>query len=601
MIKLILFDQLRKKTSFKNWLFIGSDFCKLQECKEKILGERILLNYLFKKEMIDLRPKILNWMACQSQSNNDSIHWWMTHFAGRNNVAIDIFLHILQISTLKNQVLKKDFNKDILIICEDAYIYECVLDNIKVSQEDSSVLLLFLKKNLSHLNFVLLGIIAAFKETLKFIIYYWYSFITGRKKIDFAGKDLHIFHQCLDDKSFLVNENLRCRYFMDLPDWMELKGKNVVRVPWLFNVNKPLYRVFKKLRKSNALVPYDWLNIIDFAISIKNCLLSCNAIKLNIPFDGLKINTLLKREKYKQYSESFTFIRFWLYKPFFEKALKESQKINFYSSFEMLVHEHIQAFFIHSNFNKSSKVIGYYHTLMSSDFLGHYFPKDENNSIIFPDIIITNGPLPKKILIERGIEKNKIIIGPKLRQNLSVNSKRKHNSKNILVPLPLSLSATKEVMINIKNLIHNLNKDLEIVFKIKPHPMVSKAKVLNSLDWKNIPSEMIWTNQDIDECLQESRAAITFCTGSIIDVVLSKTIPIPIMPELNQPWNNLDFLEDKFHLLRPLQENKIKGRIVEIFNSKSIKYDNELDKIIKILEKSFSSNSENFYNKILTI
>ena len=86
-----------------------------------------------------------------------------------------------------------------------------------------------------------------------------------------------------------------------------------------------------------------------------------------------------------------------------------------------------------------------------------------------------------------------------------------------------------------------------------------------------------------------------------IDVVLSKTIPIPIMPELNQPWNNLDFLEEKFYLLRPLQENKIKSRIIEIFHSKPYKYDDDLNQIIKILEGSFSSSDESFYNKMLNI
>ena len=46
---------------------------------------------------------------------------------------------------------------------------------------------------------------------------------------------------------------------------------------------------------------------------------------------------------------------------------------------------------------------------MSKDFLGHYFYSDEINSIIFPDLIITNGNLAKEILIERGIPKNKIL------------------------------------------------------------------------------------------------------------------------------------------------------------------------------------------------
>ena len=39
--------------------------------------------------------------------------------------------------------------------------------------------------------------------------------------IKFENSELHIFHQCLDDKSFLSKGTVSCRYFNDLPDWLE--------------------------------------------------------------------------------------------------------------------------------------------------------------------------------------------------------------------------------------------------------------------------------------------------------------------------------------------------------------------------------------------
>ena len=268
----------------------------------------------------------------------------------------------------------------------------------------------------------------------------------------------------------------------------------------------------------------------------------------------------------------------------------------------MLVHEHVQAFFVHSNFSKSSKVIGYYHTLMSKDFLGHYFYSDEINSIIFPDLIITNGNLAKEILIERGIPKNKILAGPNLRYSKTTTTKKYYQKNNIvLVPLPLADGAILEIMINVLKLTGSKFKDSNIIFKIKPHPMTKKTKILNLLGWESYPKEIIWTDQDISECLKDSKAAITFCTGSIIDVVLSNTIPIPLMPELDFTWNNLDILEDRFEVLRPVKEDNIKERINDIFLSKPNKYKRELSEINSILRQGLNNNSKKYYQKLLSI
>ena len=127
---------------------------------------------------------------------------------------------------------------------------------------------------------------------------------------------------------------------------------------------------------------------------------------------------------------------------------------------------------------------------------------------------------------------------------------------------------------------------------------MTKNKNIKFTWLESYPKEIIWTDQDISECLKDSQELFA---GSIIDVVLSNTIPIPLMPELDFTWNNLDVFEERFEVLRPVKEEKIKERINDIFLSKPNKFEMELKEINLILSQSLNNNSKNYYQKILSI
>ena len=63
--------------------------------------------------------------------------------------------------------------------------------------------------------------------------------------------------------------------------------------------------------------------------------------------------------------------------------------------------------------------------------------------------------------------------------------------------MPLADGAILEIMINVLKLTESKFKDRNIIFKIKPHPMTKKTKILNLFGWESYPKEIIWTDQDI--------------------------------------------------------------------------------------------------------
>ena len=73
------------------------------------------------------------------------------------------------------------------------------------------------------------------------------------------------------------------------------------------------------------------------------------------------------------------------------------------------------------------------------------------------------------------------------------------------------------------------------------------------------------------------------------------------MPELDFTWNNLDVLEERFEVLRPVKEENIKDRINDIFLAKPNKFKRELSEINSILRQGLNNNSKKYYQKLLSI
>ena len=80
--------------------------------------------------------------------------------------------------------------------------------------------------------------------------------------------EIYIVHHFIDDQSFEKPNNLSSRFFGILPEWLRGKGKQVYSLPWwLSNLKIPLDEVFHSLRKSNCIIPQDWLKMRHYFFS----------------------------------------------------------------------------------------------------------------------------------------------------------------------------------------------------------------------------------------------------------------------------------------------------------------------------------------------
>jgi hypothetical protein len=578
-LRLIIANQRHLIKWDKDWVYIGRNFSSMQEWDKAIgSGKRILLTRLFRQYFEHERHDFLDWCDEQRSLNKDSLHWWMSHLAGKNNMSSFLYESICQIKALRNALLDRlNTHEDILVVCENVFLCNAVISNVeeicKIDLTSS-----YHKGRLRDWSRFLVAIpFGLFRTLLKLFKIYIASVVSRKYLVSniFKDKDVYLIHQCLDTKSFLRNGKLADRYFSLLPSWLEEKGKNVVRLPWLFNVHLPSNQVFKRLRQDHCLIIEDYLNLMDYLKAVSNFIKSIFSVSKSVRYSDFKIDSLLVRESLLQASASSN-IRFWLYGPALRKWAQGIDKITFIYTFELMPPEHNQIFLLRK-FNPKIKFLGYYHSLVSRDFLAYWNQNMKMGSSILPDFIITNGDIGKEILINQGYDEECLISGPALRQNFSLRTNFEEKEGLILL-CPFDCDSAFEAILKLKSALDKI-PELEINIQVKAHPMIVKSEILNKLPKNKLPNGWEWNDLDISEAIESRYCCIILASASIYDAILSDCIVISMQRELSSMGNFGDILQDKFSVLKEVPDEDLSTRIYDVFLGNKKFYRFEFEKI----------------------
>ena len=85
------------KYSNYDWIYLGTSFKKLHDLESILDGQRISIPVEIHKQANIQKNIYLEWLELHRKKNNDSIYWWTSHLASRNNLVSKFFIYILQI------------------------------------------------------------------------------------------------------------------------------------------------------------------------------------------------------------------------------------------------------------------------------------------------------------------------------------------------------------------------------------------------------------------------------------------------------------------------------------------------------------------------
>jgi hypothetical protein len=563
------------------WLYIGRSFYMLQAWEQRIgQDNRISITGNFKSAFKTGRSEYLEWTEKQRIANNDSLLWWMSNLAGRNNMVSFLYESISQIKSLEQYLNDTGINGDeLLIVCENMFLEKAIRLHFRKTYNIVATLSAFRGKLYDWILRVGAIPYRLGAELYKCFRYYIAAKRSRTKKMQKTVGEIFLVHQCLDTKSFEKNDKLTDRYFTILPAWLEKRGHTVTRLPWLFNVQLPVKQVFQRLRKDDCLVIEDYLSLADYLRAIWLFLLSAFAPKKEIIYPGVNIRPLLAREQFFQAS-SVSNYRFWLYSFALEKWAKGLDRVTLIDTFEMMPAGHAQVAQLRRSVT-DFRAIGYCHSLITKEFMGYWFNKGEWHSSIMPDTLVTNGRLGKFFLEEQGMSTEKVISGPALRQTF-IPPVQKTARKGLLLLCPFDFDSAYEAIHKLQKALNAVNAKINV--QVKAHPMMNRDKIVERMKDSKLPEGWQWNDMEISGALSNAVCCVVLASAGAYDAVLHNCIVITLQRELATMGNYLDCLEDKFPILKEVPDAELPSRLEEVFGQKRDWYIDEFSKIRDYLE-----------------
>lgn len=581
------------------WIYIGRSYTLLKSC-EKRLGKKSipLKKYIDKNKPEDL-TRILNWIDRQSAVNGDSLYWWMTRLAGKNNLESRFFEDIIQLSAFKSWALENQSIGALLVVCDDYHLALSIQENIAsdFKVELQNAFFWRCKTLLAVFQRIVLGWSSALLRCLMRI---YAAKVTQQKNKDRPSGEVYLIHQCLDEKSFLDSSKITDRYFGVLPLWIESKGERVYRLPWLFNARRGVINKYKKIREHLCFLPEEWVNLRDLFGVFSDAMRSVSSIRLDVLYADLKISHLLARERWGEISHGASNIEFWMVKYALPKWGRDLSFLSYICFFEMVPAEMVCAYTWRMLPNKSGQFFGYYHSLISRDYMSYHFSRNQIESLVFPDKIIVNGCLAKDLLISQGIPASKISSGPALRQSFETTQFSADSPKSLVLLLSLSLDHSAALLCSLAEVSSWINDELGIPVLVKPHPMLPIECILKALKWKSLPSSWGIHHGEMDAVLTQAWCCVTIASASIYDVLLFGCIAIPLAFPLGLSWNYADVIEGQFEVLEAINADEMQLRLEEIFVTKREWYSLEFKKISEYMHKSLSQPDDKNLGVFLT-
>ena len=218
-----------------------------------------------------------------------------------------------------------------------------------------------------------------------------------------------------------------------------------------------------------------------------------------------------------------------------------------------------------------------------------------------PDFVISCGKLSSNLLTTQGIPKERIIDGPALRYHklISENKPSEFHKKDytkILFPLSKIKDSSLELIEKAIELGKMLSEtDFKLV--IKPHPDLIINKILSKKIKNNNPNIIISEN-NIEELLNECGFSVFMATGAAYDAILKGSITLTLRSELNLSDNYLDIFEKEYDITEAYNLFTLKKLLLKLKNDKNEleKYKMKFIKIRSLLNSGFNEINEERLN-----
>jgi len=492
------------------WCYLGKDLSRRAKISQT-LGEesRFYLKGRLQIKTEELRQSYINFIAQFGKGQRDSLNWWASKFASKNQWQIDFFLLLCYKAIAEDLIKEKCAQGKFMIFIEDPWLFSDIKNSFGVHKD-----IIFLgNPRLAMIKF-LLGIRGCLQRLL---LVGWviiarglvYCFHKGKKPGALkARKSALCFVNPAEGRAFKDGRYLNCY----MPGLAEFYKENDISFFYLYILNFPLST--SKLVGANKEVLWPLILDVKLLEVVKRAFDHWRPIwgegsKKNI--EKYDIALLLERERWIEFSKvgfNIHLILFDALDYFFSKGWCHSVVY----AFENQTWEKILCMAAQKN---NVRTFGYLHFPIFKDYLSQFLGQEEEGLFApLPYKLFTLGRQSADLYKQGGIPKEKIEIAGAWRYKYLIDNKRGCNRERIgkdlkpiaLVCLPIDIKKSKSLLENLLKVVseNSLSKDVE--FWLKAHPGNTRRE-LNKI--RELVAHFKNVNQPIDQLFKSVDMLIT--------------------------------------------------------------------------------------------
>ena len=185
-----------------------------------------------------------------------------------------------------------------------------------------------------------------------------------------------------------------------------------------------------------------------------------------------------------------------------------------------------------------------------------------------PDKIVCNGKLSREILIREGLDAEQLVEGPALRyaylwENKKPMPQEIPSAEHVLLALPIELEPAVELLAKTLQAIEEIEEST-LQIKIKPHPLMNQAKLMQECGVTEIPSHIEFVQDPIGELLRHSSVVISAGSAVMCEATIAGVPLVIVGREGDLNFNPLDEQNNDIHICH--SPDDIREEVVRLMN-----------------------------------
>ena len=486
------------------WIFLDPDYRKLLEWREA-LGPELPVGARVAAAAEELRRPFLEAIGALGVKH-DSLAWWVSRVSERNTMESPLFLWCCHL-----RVALEEMGDDLCVVADSWAVLDALGDAARA--RGLEVRFAGPRRGRSR------------SEAVRRIGRFLAAGVARRQAsppVPELPRRFTLLRTWVSEGSLGVDGSFSDRYLPGLREWLESRGVEVVTLPVLFNLERPLRDAWGVMSASGVRFLPDarLLRPRDYAFAIATAARSARIDVGRVSLAGMDVTRLFDAAR-RLHAFDVGTLDAALSARLPQRLQGVERVIDLYEN--MIPEKALIAGF--RSDSPETRLVGFQHTPLYPLMLCHHVTAEEATVAPLPDRIVASGELPHDVMVREGMPEDRVLKGPALRYAHLRQTQPTADSGQptlLFVPLSLDTSASAELLWKLAAALP------DVPVAIKPHPMAQMPGFREAVGADRLPPSFEWVGGSMDEWLARCGAVAAIASTTILETAAAG-VPVVVV------------------------------------------------------------------------